>query len=149
MNFIRKSFLSIVVLIIIIVCGGGSEGIKKDENIEIIIFLEVSNVFFIFNVGSDIIFDFGDIVIFDGLVSIDIDGDDLSFIWIVESVLVLNMNIESVVYLSFIFEVEGIYEISLIVNDGKVSSEKDYVEVMVIKLNFFFIVVINGLGFGK
>lgn len=149
MNFTRKSLLSIVVLTTITACGGGSEGTKKDENIEIITPPEASNASPISNAGSDITLDLGDTVTLDGSASTDTDGDDLSFTWTVENAPVSNMNIESVVYPSFTPDVEGVYEISLTVNDGKASSEKDYVEVTVIKPNSSPIAVINGLGFGK
>lgn len=86
------------------------------------------------NAGSDISVMLGDSVNLDGAASTDADGDSLSYEWVVESMPSesnLASALESAVEVTFTPDAEGTYTISLIVNDGEESSEKDFVEIEV------------------
>jgi glucuronoarabinoxylan endo-1,4-beta-xylanase len=77
----------------------------------------------------------GDTVTFDGSGSSDPDGDMLTYQWTFSSVpagSTADLNDADTVSPSFIADVPGIFEVSLIVNDGTLSSRPDIVTVSVV-----------------
>lgn len=86
------------------------------------------------NAGSDQAALTGATITIDGGLSTDANGDSLSYLWSIQSKPVSSMAAITAPgnkISKFIADVAGIYEISLIVNDGKLNSQTDVINVVV------------------
>lgn len=80
----------------------------------------------------------GDLVVLDGSKSLDEDQNLLTYTWVIkEKPLISNVNLSnsSIVNPTFKPDVVGKYVVSLIVNDGKLDSSEDTIEINVVKGN--------------
>lgn len=86
------------------------------------------------NAGSDQAALTGTVIALDGGLSTDANGDSLSYLWNLQSKPVLSMTVLTTPTnktSKFTADVAGIYELALVVNDGKSNSKTDVINVVV------------------
>lgn len=86
------------------------------------------------NAGSDQAALTDTVIALDGGLSTDANGDSLSYLWSIQSKPVLSMSVLTTPASKtskFTADVTGIYELALVVNDGKLNSQTDVINVVV------------------
>lgn len=130
-NFPKWTLISVPLLCLLTACGGSSSTDTDDEgNTETV----ETNSTPIANAGDDQAVYLGAIITLSGEQSSDADGDEISYSW---SFITLPNGSEAIlsstdiINPTFTADIEGTYVVSLIVDDGTVSSDSDNVEIFV------------------
>ena len=130
MKLYRKTLLSLLVGTTLTACGGGNTSEDSVDQVTM-----PSNIVPVANAGVDFSVNLGQKITLDGTASNDDDGDTLTYVWQVIGGPEISFVFGDSPTQTFTPNIEGSYEVSLSVSDGKDTSASDTVVVTVIKSN--------------